>query len=150
MLEKFGVLGMSSDESLNEGGVKKYIRLTNEYRHPNVTRWLRVFDRAHVVWRRAKLDVDKRGNRGRFREDRGDVNPDPRIPTGLPANAFDPKWYSKQNATWLRSEVQASRRHYAFVHDAEFLQYVQNLWQCHQLISVSQVSRRGRAKGHGI
>lgn len=127
ILEKFTVLGMSSDESLNEGGVRKYIRLKNEYRHPNVTSWLRVFDRAHDVWRRAKTDVDKRGRFVRVREDRGNVNPDPRIPTGLPANAFDPKWYGKQNPIWLRSEIQASRRHYAFVHDAEFLRYAFHL-----------------------
>lgn len=123
MLERFGMLGMSSDESLNEGGMKKFIRLKNDYRHASVTRWLHVFDRAYEVWRRARTDVDQRGSFVRVREDRGEVNPSSRIPTGLPLDAFDPEWYRKQNATWLRSELQIARRRYAFVHDAEFLRY---------------------------
>lgn len=127
MLEQFGVAGMSSDESLNEGGIKKYIRLKNEYRHSDVTRWLRVFDRAYEVWRRGRRDLDQRGSFPRIREDRGDVNTNPKIPIGLPSNAFDPEWYKKQNATWLRSELQATRRRYAFVHNAAFLRYVVTL-----------------------
>lgn len=124
MLEQFGRDGMSSDESLIEHGVKKYSRLVNEYRAPEVTSWLRVFDRAREDLRRGKSEIDQRGRSVRVREDRGVLNPNPRIPEGLPLNAFSGKWFRGQNPIFIRSHVRPSRKKYSFSHNPEFLQYV--------------------------
>lgn len=125
VLESFGALGMSSDESLNERGRNtKYVRLKHRYRADEVTQWLHVFDRAYFVWRRMRFDVDRRGRPGRIREDReGAYSSNPKVPPGLPINAFNPAWLKAQNPVRVNSELRPVTSPYTFQHDPEFLRY---------------------------
>ena len=126
MLEKFGMLGMSSDESVHElGGAKnkKYIRKKYEYRSPEVTDWLHVFDRAHEVMRHSKAVVDQRGTWARVREDGNDMSLNPRVPSGLPINVFDARWFKAQLPMYIRSHLRPSSTRYKFEHNRDFLRY---------------------------
>lgn len=126
MLEKFGMLGMSSDESVNEyvgkgAKNKKYIRQKYEYSSPEVTDWLHVFDRAHEVLRRSRADVDQRGTWSRVREDHDQISPNPRVPSGLPINTFNARWFKAQSAMYTRSHLRPLSTRYKFEHNPNFL-----------------------------
>lgn len=122
MLDTFGPLGMSSDESVVEGGVRKYIRLKYAYRADEVTEWLHVFDRAYRVYRVDRGDVDRRGRYMRVREDRGiRLSQNRKIPISLPVNAFKKLWLKGQSSVRVSSELRPSPQAYQFRHRTAFL-----------------------------
>ena len=114
MLERFGVDGMSSDESETEAGVKQYIILTKSWRPEEVSRWLQGMDAV------AALTAKGRGKRFRTRvisTRRDDTRPAVR---GLPKNAYSATWYATLGA-FARADLHRSEDEYNFSHCDEVL-----------------------------
>ncbi len=89
MLERFGVDGMSSDESDTEAGVKQYGILKKSWRPDEVTLWLRGIDAV------VALSTKARGNRPRVRMVSTKYDDSRSAVRGLPKNAYESAWYAK-------------------------------------------------------
>ena len=109
MLEKFGVDGMSSDESVRENGEVRYRILKKSGRPDGVTRWLAGFD---------AVDAITRGKRGRKPHKRvvSTKIDDSRPPVqGLPKNAYNPAWYATIGP-FDRTKLHRAQTDYSFNH----------------------------------
>ena len=124
ILERFGVEGMSSDESdLDELPTYPRARLKNrryyvlrpQWRAEELTDWLHIFDSAHMIMRRSQSG----GSRGalphlrlynaqspKFSESKSFVR-------GLPASAYDEEWLANKHEHIVRHNKDET---YNFVH----------------------------------
>lgn len=95
-LEQLGVSGMSSDETSDGDGPRRYRILNPRWRSPLVTAWLRYFD---ALYNRARRDRVFGNDRGAFPRDRKSAKKESRsrkFVVGLPRNAYEQNWLDKQ------------------------------------------------------
>lgn len=95
-LEDLGVSGMSSDETSDGDGVRRYRILNPRWRSPFVAAWLRYFD---VLYNRARREGIFGNDRGALPRDRKSAKKESRsikFVVGLPRNAYRQEWLAKQ------------------------------------------------------
>ena len=122
MIEYLGVDGMSSDDS--ETGaldrdldVPRYRIRTPQWRADLVEPWLRTFDSVHTILRRAGASDDSRsGAFPRIRTATNQKSTSKTFVSGLPINAYDPKWVQKDILREYDLHPDAA---YDFTHDPD-------------------------------
>ena len=128
MIERFGVDGMSSDESETESGVKQYTVLKKSWRADEVTLWLRGID-AIVA-----LSTKSRGNRPRIRMVSTKVDDSRPAVQGLPQNAYNSTWYARLG-DFDRADLHRSEEIYEFNHANSVWLYVFRLLSCLEMLA---------------
>lgn len=95
-LDQLGVSGMSSDETSDSDGIKRYRILTPRWRAVRVTGWLRFFDALYNRARRDRISGHDRGARPRDRKSAKKDSDNQTFMAKLPVNAYRDEWLDEQ------------------------------------------------------
>lgn len=103
MLERFGIQGMSSDESDRDGAQLQYKIRLPMWRNKKVTNWLRALDAAYNKLRASEDSSSTRGAQPHVRTPARDgfTSTSRKFVSGLPINAYDENWLSSLTTTAL-------------------------------------------------
>jgi hypothetical protein len=95
-LADLGVSGMSSDETSDGDGVRRYRILSSPWRSDAVTAWLRFFDASYIRARADGALGSRRGALPRERRTARRQSNSKRFVKGLPKNAYRQEWLNEQ------------------------------------------------------
>jgi hypothetical protein len=95
-LHELGISGMSSDETTDSDGIKRYRILSPQWRSDAVTGWLRYFDALYFRARRDGVFGNDRGAMPRERTDPRRRSNSKKFVVGLPRNAYREEWLRRQ------------------------------------------------------
>ncbi len=117
MIQALGVNGMSSDESDHENDHQQYRIIVKRWRHPEVTPWLRVFDKLYHRYRLSGGDMQTlQGGFPHLRVE-SNISSDSHPVSRLPRNAYSSQWLSSLNRLALQDL--APHADYDFKHCTE-------------------------------
>ena len=117
---------MSSDESDVDCNSKQvtYTVVKPDWRHSDLHNWLKVFDQLHHRNHIDSWALDKRGAFPHIRIGSQRVHKKARVPTGLPINAYDPKWLQSREALYVKHVLCPNMVAYMFAHSSDVIAYV--------------------------
>lgn len=95
-LEQLGASGMSSDETSDGDGVRRYRILNPQWRSTAVSGWLRYFDALYNRARRERVFGNDRGAFPRDRKNARKESDSMKFVIGLPRNAYKEEWLNNQ------------------------------------------------------
>lgn len=124
MLERLGVLGMSSDESEDDARAPtpRFHILTPVWRDPRVGTWLRTFDSVHTLYRRTHSDRRGAPPRIRVHNSLSPALSDSKLfVSDLPMIAYHKDWLAARTDTDF--SVRPTQEAYNFTHDPEIFEY---------------------------
>jgi hypothetical protein len=134
ILDALGTNGMSSDESDVDPDSNRttYTVVKPSWRHPDLHNWLKVFDQLHHRKHINSWSMDKRGAFTHIRAGSQKVREAVHAPSGLPINAYDPKWLDSRESLYVRHVLCPKEEPYAFGHPSDvtacvFLHYFKDL-----------------------
>ena len=111
-----GHLEMLTDEEDEDSAFVRYRVFKKAWRHARVTKFLRILDALHRMWRAESGQADPRGSTQRRRylcdEEDGNRPPKPR----LPKNAYDSMWLASRTQV-ERDKLKPRDDEYDFSHD---------------------------------
>jgi hypothetical protein len=121
---------MSSDESdIDCHGNSKQITYTvvkPDWRHPDLQNWLKVLDQLHQQNHINSWFLDKRGAFPHIRIGSQKVHKKVHVPTGLPINAYDPRWLEGREELYVKHVLCPKMEKYPFTHSSDVITYVSN------------------------
>jgi hypothetical protein len=121
ILDALGDDGMSTDESCVDPDTQqtRYTVTRPEWRHPDLHNWLGVFDQLHHRSHLESWSLDKRGAFPHIRTGSQKVHPKSHAPTGLPINAYDPRWIESRGSLYLDHVLHPQMEEYNFIHSSD-------------------------------
>lgn len=98
--------GMSGNETdhrvRNHIGNRQYAIVNPSWRHPTISRWLRVFDKVYLSTRFHGNGRARAGNWSRIRHQSGRTDPASLPVPGLPRNFYDPGFLTRLSPEGLK------------------------------------------------
>ena len=121
ILDALGNDGMSSDESFVDPDTHQttYMVTKPEWQHPDLHNWLGVFDQLHHRNHIESWSIDKRGAFPHIRSGSQKVHSKSHAPTGLPINAYDPRWIAGRERLYLDHVLCPQMEEYDFMHSSD-------------------------------
>ena len=121
ILDALGDDGMSMDESFVDLDTHQtaYAVTKPEWQHPELHNWLKVFDQLHHWSHIESWSLDKCGAFPYLHARSRKEHLKSHVPTGLPINAYDPKWIESREPLYLNHVLcPQMEQQYDFTHSS--------------------------------